>query len=69
MTEYIGWLTSNHSIVLDESQEIIRCKSCKHYNRRNDDEGLCFIPDDDGCYVRWMVDADGYCYRGERVIA
>ena len=47
-------------------KEIVRCKSCKHYDSMNDDEGMCMVPDDDGDYARWMVDAVGYCYLGER---
>lgn len=46
--------------------EIVRCRDCKHYDRMNDDEGMCMVPDDDGDYARWMVDAVGYCYLGER---
>lgn len=32
MSEYIGWLTSNRSIVLDESQPIVRCGNCRYYD-------------------------------------
>lgn len=48
------------------TEEIVRCRDCKHYDRMNDDEGMCMVPDDDGDYARWMVDAVGYCYLGER---
>lgn len=48
------------------SGEIIRCRNCKHYDRMNDDEGMCMVPDDDGDYARWMVDPVGYCWHGER---
>lgn len=47
-------------------REIVRCRNCKHYDRMNDDEGMCMVPDDDGDYARWMVDDVGYCYLGER---
>lgn len=47
-------------------REIVRCHDCKHYDRMNDDEGMCMVPDDDGDYARWMVDDVGYCYLGER---
>lgn len=46
--------------------EIVRCRDCKHYDRMNDDEGMCMTPDDDGDYARWMVDEDGFCYLGKR---
>lgn len=46
--------------------EVVRCRDCKHYDRMNDDEGMCMVLDDDGDYARWMVDDVGYCYLGER---
>lgn len=48
------------------TDEIVRCRNCKHYDRMNDDEGMCMVPDDDGDYARWIVDDVGYCYLGER---
>lgn len=47
-------------------EEIVRCRYCKYYDRMNDDEGMCMVPDDNGDYARWMVDDVGYCYLGER---
>lgn len=52
--------------VIERREEIVRCKDCRHYDRMNDDEGMCMVPDDDGDYARWMVDDVGYCYLGER---
>ncbi|MBO7702015.1 MAG: hypothetical protein J6S36_03790 [Eggerthellaceae bacterium] len=51
------------------SGEIIRCRDCKHYDRMNDDEGMCMVPDDNGDYARWMVDEDGFCYLGMRWVS
>lgn len=45
---------------------VVRCRDCKHYDRMNDDEGMCMVPDDNGDYARWMVDEDGFCYLGMR---
>lgn len=70
MSEYIiDW---DNNLVIDTfsknslREEIVRCRDCKHYDRMNDDEGMCMVPDDDGDYARWMVDAVGYCHLGER---
>lgn len=51
---------------LERREEIVRCRDCEHFNRMNDDEGMCMVPDGDGDYKRWMVDGDGFCYEGER---
>lgn len=72
MTEYIAEFTVEKkpfdfsNFVIHLHGEIVRCRNCKHYDRMNDDEGMCMVPDDNGDYVRWMVDAVGYCYLGER---
>ena len=52
-----------------EIHELIRCRDCKHYDRMNDDEGMCMVPDDNGDYARWMVDEDGFCYLGMRWVS
>ena len=67
MSEYIVNLSGDWANKLGERlTEIVRCRDCKHYDRMNDDEGMCMVPDDDGDYAHWMVDAVGYCYLGER---
>lgn len=77
MSEYIIWesdktettdnLGVKHSVShFEKREEIVRCRDCKHYDRMNDNEGMCMVPDDDGDYARWIVDAVGYCYLGER---
>ena len=48
------------------SEPVVRCKDCKHFERMNSDEGWCTVPDGDGGYAWWMVDNDGYCYLGIR---
>lgn len=37
--EYIGWLDDEWNTVLDQSQPIVRCSDCKHYER--DEIGEC----------------------------
>lgn len=72
MSEYIGEyvvsLTAKTftDLRFHRHEEIVRCRDCKHYDRMNDDEGTCMVPDDNGDYARWMVDDVGYCYLGER---
>lgn len=43
--------------------ELVLCRDCKHFD---EETSLCMVPDDDGDYARWMVDADGFCKWGER---
>lgn len=64
MSEYI--ITDECLRRLHFRDEIVRCRNCKFYERMNDDEGMCMVPDDGGDYKRWMVDAVGYCYEGVR---
>lgn len=71
MSEYIikaaDWaIDYKGESLFKDCEPIVRCRDCKHYDRMNDDEGMCMAPDDDGDYARWMVDDVGYCYLGER---
>ena len=58
MTEYIGWLDGEFNIVLDQEQEIVRCRDCKHYCKRLGNWGVCvplgivFADMDDG-FCKW----------------
>ena len=73
--EYGGFKVTKEYVLMDEfergiktadTMSVVRCKDCKHYDRMNDDEGMCMVPDDDGDYARWMVDDVGFCAWGIR---
>lgn len=72
MTEYIAEFTVEKkpfdfpNLMIHTHGELVRCRCCKYYDPMNDDEGMCMVPDDDGDYKRWMVDAVGYCHEGVR---
>lgn len=66
MSEYITEYLPDTTRI--EREEIVRCRDCEHFERMNQDEGMCMVPDDDGDYARWMVDDCGYCYLGIRSV-
>lgn len=48
------------------SEPIVRCRDCKHYDPHPTDDGVCFLPDGNGGFAYWEVEPDGYCKWGER---
>ena len=65
--EYICTCSLWNGIELNPTQEIVRCKDCKWYEKDfGNDWGVCFHRDWTGGSIGHCVDADGYCYRGER---
>lgn len=48
-----------------ESEPIVRCKDCKHYEKHGS-FAMCMLPDGDGDYACWIVAPDGFCAWGER---
>ena len=54
MSEYIGWLDEDWNIVLDQSQEIIRCRDCMRFP-------MCDLNPLGG-----DVNPEGFCSWGER---
>lgn len=75
--EFVGWLDNEWNVVLDQSQPIVRCRDCKHFNEYH---GKChrqsgvLIDDystrrfEDSGDVLVLVDAepDGFCAWGYR---
>jgi hypothetical protein len=63
--EYIGWLDEEWNTVLDQSQPVVRCNSCKYYDPN--DEPSEVYPDRYWCdRLTVYMPPDGFCSFGER---
>lgn len=50
-----------------ELPSIVRCRDCKWLDHHS--LYLCMLPDGDGGYACWVVEPDGYCKWGEKVVS
>lgn len=48
--------------------ELVRCRDCKHYEKHGS-FAMCMLPDGDGDYACWIVEPDGFCAWGEKVVS
>lgn len=63
MSEYIGWLDEDWNTVLDQSQEIVRCRDCKDYRAS---DATCHSWQWHNWDAAIEVEPDGFCAWGER---
>lgn len=63
--EFVGWLDDEWNTVLDQSQPIVRCRDCRHYDPN--DEPSEVYPDRYWCELMAMyLQPNGFCAWGER---
>ena len=68
MREYIGWLDEDWNTVLDQSQEIVRCRDCRYYQPKEGAMLSCKF--EYHGFTQWkLAKPDGFCAWGERLIA
>jgi len=70
VSEYVGWLDDEWNQVLDQSQPIVRCRDCKHYDI---EERCCWffayyeeVGENEWERVPFEIEPTGFCVRGER---
>lgn len=55
-------LEAENERLREQLGEIVRCRDCKHF-----EDGVCYRPDGDGDYARWIVEPVGFCAWGEKM--
>ena len=60
MIEYIGFISKENEICIDEHQPIVRCKDCKHYTYSS--WHRC-----DLYSIAHEIEPDGFCSWGEKL--
>lgn len=75
--EFVGWLDDEWNVVLDQSQPIVRCRDCEHFNEYHgkchrqsgvliDDYSTRRLEDSGDVLVLVDAEPEGFCAWGER---
>ena len=65
MEEYVGFISVENEVCIDEHQPIVRCRDCNHYDHWDasgpyKEKHVC------GYWDYYEINPDGFCAWGER---
>ena len=63
MKEYIGFVSIENEVCIDEQQPIVRCWTCKYFYCLTPE--CCVCKRNEKIFMPW-VEPDGFCKWGER---